>query len=624
MYICKYANSVYKIQFLHVDEILILNKKLYKKQHIFIMKLYKKLFSRWTGVAVLATMGLFACQPEIEVPTPTSGSADFSTYVALGNSLTSGYSDGALYREGQVNSYPSMLAMSMDAVGGIDGEFKTPLVPAGNGSGGSSGRVVLTGFTPTGTPILEPQPNDPSVFASVASAGPYQNLGVPGAKSFHLVAPGYGSSQGNPFFARFASSAGATVVADAAAQSPTFFTLWIGNNDVLGYALAGGDQGNDPITPRANFEGAIRGIIAGMDAAGAKGGAIANIPDILSIPFFTAAAFNAFPLEADQATALNAGLRASITAGVRPLVIAGVRAEVRKQVVAGATATIIRPQVLAAIRDTVTAQVRAGAVAQGVAGGLSQQQAEAQADGYVASEAGQADIQTRYDAFILTDTGKATIQAGIDEALARPSTQALIESQTDQQLQTDAVQATIEQNVTAQVNGVITGLDLEVQEGRNNRFIIQGAPTTANPTGLRRSNENDLILLTASTYLGREAAAGRPPLLPESLVLDPSEQAKITAAIAEYNAVIQAEAGSKYAYVNMNSFFNQVKGGYLNQGVNYDARFILGGAFSLDGVHLTQRGYALAANEFIKSINSKYNSKLPWVDANSYKGITFP
>ncbi len=118
------------------------------------MKLYKKLFSRWTGVAMLATIGLFACQPEIETPTPTSGSADFTTYVALGNSLTSGYADGALYREGQINSYPSMLAMSMKEAGGIVNEFKTPLMPEGNGVGIVNGVFVpRLELTATGFPL---------------------------------------------------------------------------------------------------------------------------------------------------------------------------------------------------------------------------------------------------------------------------------------------------------------------------------------------------------------------------------------------------------------------------------------------------------------------------------------
>ena len=50
-------------------------------------------------------------------------------------------------------------------------------------------------------------------------------MGVPGAKSFHLVTPGYGSAanlatgKANPYFVRFATSATTTVLADAAAQN---------------------------------------------------------------------------------------------------------------------------------------------------------------------------------------------------------------------------------------------------------------------------------------------------------------------------------------------------------------------------------------------------------------------
>jgi hypothetical protein len=47
----------------------------------------------------------------------------------------------------------------------------------------------------------------------------------------------------NPYFARFASSASTTVLADAVAQDPTF-SLWIEWNDVLGYATSGGSGRN--------------------------------------------------------------------------------------------------------------------------------------------------------------------------------------------------------------------------------------------------------------------------------------------------------------------------------------------------------------------------------------------
>ena len=64
--------------------------------------------------------------------------------------------------------------------------------------------------------------------------------------------------------------------------------------------------------------------------------------------------------------------------------------------------------------------------------------------------------------------------------------------------------------------------------------------------------------------------------------------------------------------------------GILFDGVKYTATFVTGGTFSLDGVHLTGRGYALIANEFMKEINKKYKSTLPMVNVNSYQGVTFP
>jgi hypothetical protein len=52
--------------------------------------------------------------------------------------------------------------------------------------------------------------------------------------------------------------------------------------------------------------------------------------------------------------------------------------------------------------------------------------------------------------------------------------------------------------------------------------------------------------------------------------------------------------------------------------------FVTGGAFSLDGIHLTPIGNVLLANEFIKAINTKYNAFVPLVDASGYGGVKFP
>jgi len=508
------------------------------------MKLYNKFFSRWTGVALLATMGLFACQPEIEVITPTSGTADFTTYIALGNSLTAGFADNGVYRESQENSYPEMMAKSMREVN-ASLVFKTPLMPEGNGSG----YLQLVGGAPA------PVPADPAWRNSVASGGPYQNMGVPGARVKSLTQVGYGSSQGNPYYERFASNPLATIVGEAAAQNPTFFTLWIGNNDVLGYATSGGDQGGNTITPIDEFKADFDKIIAGMN--GASGGAIANIPNILAAPFFTTAPFNAFVLDAALAARVNAGIEATIKGGIRQ------------------QAEASRP----AITAQVTAGLRQGRIAAGVAAGLSEAVAAAAADAYIASAAGEADIATR-------------VQGAIDGA--------------------------VESNYTA----IPVQFRPTVKEGAN-PFIVQGERSPTNPTGLRSATDKDLILLTVLGYTGSPAFAAL-PVLPERFVLDVSEQAKVNAAIEAYNGVIEAAAGSKYAYVNINTFFSKVISGFSYQGVGYSPSFVTGGAFSLDGIHLTQRGYALAGNEFIKAINAKYNSKLSLINVNDYRGILFP
>ena len=64
--------------------------------------------------------------------------------------------------------------------------------------------------------------------------------------------------------------------------------------------------------------------------------------------------------------------------------------------------------------------------------------------------------------------------------------------------------------------------------------------------------------------------------------------------------------------------------GIMYDGVKYTATFVTGGTFSLDGVHLTGRGYALIANEFMKEINAKYRSTLPMINVNNYSGVKFP
>lgn len=264
---------------------------------------------------VILALGLSACEPEFDNPIDTadaysSGDADFSNYVSIGNSLTAGYADGALYISGQENSYPNMLSKQFAYAGG--GDFAQPLMDDNVGGFVNDPvnfppRFVLV-FDAEGSPVGPARYTGaaPSTDFSNNLGKSYNNMGVPGAKSYHLLAPGYGNAAGvasglsNPYFARFASSTTATVIGDAVGQNPTFFSLWIGNNDILSYATSGGvgedhnktgeldpaNYGSNDITNSVTFSGVYKTLLDNLTAGGAKG-VVLNLPSVTSLPFFT-------------------------------------------------------------------------------------------------------------------------------------------------------------------------------------------------------------------------------------------------------------------------------------------------------------------------------------------------
>jgi hypothetical protein len=189
---------------------------------------------------LLVALTFVACTNEDEIITEepiSSGTADFSKYVALGDSFAAGYSDNALFPKGQENSYPNIVAQQFATAGG--GVFSTPWMSNDNIGGFSLGgnqvvssRLYFNGSAPVNVTGVT------STLLTDRLTGSYSNMGIPGAKSYHLGFAGYGAL--NPYFGRIASTPTATVIADAVAQNPTFFSLWIGGNDVLGYATSGG------------------------------------------------------------------------------------------------------------------------------------------------------------------------------------------------------------------------------------------------------------------------------------------------------------------------------------------------------------------------------------------------
>ncbi|MFA5419575.1 MAG: SGNH/GDSL hydrolase family protein [Bacteroidales bacterium] len=259
-----------------------------------------------------------SCKPEVNEFTPSKGGADFTTYVAVGNSLTAGYADGALYKSGQSYSWANILGQQFATVGG--GAFVQPVVNSEYG-------VELPVPHPEGKFVLEISVDCLGVpgLGPVVSNGvldPWtnhidyavNNVGVPGAKVGHLLFPGYGNPanlttvppSANPYFIRFATSPDITVAAQAKAMAPTFFSLWIGNNDVLGYATSGG--ADEVITPEVEFTTYYNGLVQTLIAGGTKG-VLANIPGVTNTAFFTTIPYNVIVFPEDgqwMVDALNA------------------------------------------------------------------------------------------------------------------------------------------------------------------------------------------------------------------------------------------------------------------------------------------------------------------------------
>ncbi|AZQ42990.1 SGNH/GDSL hydrolase family protein [Nonlabens ponticola] len=465
-----------------------------------------------------------------------AGEADFSKYVAVGNSLTAGFADAALYLEGQEDSYPAIMAQQFTLVGG--GEFFQPLVADNLGGVLAGGvqilpnRLVLAATPDLGPAVLA---GTPTTDITNRVTGDLNNFGVPGAKSFHLGAPGYGNLAGvatgtaNPYYVRFASSDNATVIGDAVAADPTFFTLWIGNNDILSFATSGGDGNDrnsddddddddtgvdlDPRTYGSNditnvnvFASVYSGYVDALTANGAKG-ALINIPDVTSIPFFTTVPFNAIPLDGQTAAGVNMAY----------------------------------------------AQYNGGLLAAEAAGFIDSDEREARTINFVAGQNGP----------VLDDEDLTDLSA-------------------------------------------------------------LGLPN------LRQADEDDLIVFTAATVLGTLADPNNPNSvrgvgvpLEDGNVLTRVEQDRIEDAQEAYNNVIAGIAAQKgLALVDARSFLAQVAdGGVAFDGGVLTSTYATGGAFSLDAVHPTPRGYAFTANAILEAINAQYGSTVPPVNIGQYKGV---
>jgi len=224
------------------------------------------------------------CQDRSNLTAPTpqspkSGTADFTRFVTIGNSITAGYESSALFQDAQVWAYGNQIAKLVNT------NFAMPLIS----DPGLGGQLVLHQISPSPELISLPSSGVP---LNLLYQAPYNNLGIPGAMVYDVLnakdsltcfSNVFGGKP-NPFFNLILRGIG-TQFHQASLLHPTFVTCWIGNNDVLGFATSGGFKPAAP-TPSATF-GFLYGKLGdSLASLGAKV-VVANIPDVTTIPFFT-------------------------------------------------------------------------------------------------------------------------------------------------------------------------------------------------------------------------------------------------------------------------------------------------------------------------------------------------
>jgi hypothetical protein len=258
----------------------------------------KKILFLFASLVLLAS-----CDPKIDEFKASKGNADFTQFVVVGHSLAAGYANGALYTSGQENSVPNILAQQLMSVGApalvqpmVTSEFG--VFPGKLKVGYSTSCMGITGLGV----VPDPGPLEP-----LGPVGyPVTNLAIPGMKSFHAFVPHYGDftalPYANPYYCRFATNPANKVIDEIGPLNPTFFFLWLGDNDILSYATSGGSA--DSITPLPLFQQAMGGIIQALTANGAKG-VVATVTDVTSSPFFTTIPYNGLVLDTAQAAQVN-------------------------------------------------------------------------------------------------------------------------------------------------------------------------------------------------------------------------------------------------------------------------------------------------------------------------------
>jgi hypothetical protein len=180
----------------------------------------------------------------------------------------------------------------------------------------------------------------------------------------------------------------------------------------------------------------------------------------------------------------------------------------------------------------------------------------------------------------------------------------------------------LDEDKAASLNQIYNPLGFSFVVG-DNPFMI--ADPNAGMFGVRPAVPGEKILLSAPLDSVKCHQMGSIFPFRNEFVLTLDELNEIQTRIDQFNAIIRQKAITYgFALVETQNLYSKLPFGFAFNGVTLSAKFVSGGVFSLDGIHLNPRGNALLANEFLKSINQAFKSNIPLINALNYNAVLFP
>ena len=206
----------------------------------------------------------------------------FDRYVSMGNSITAGFQSGGLLDSTQQQSYAVLLARAMHSPVFVP-SLTRPGCPPPYTNVFTQTRLTPPGFPPsTGTSCyLRQIPATPPPYIS--------NTAVPGAEVIDIYNNFDATSNANNL-TQFILG-GLTQVGMMRKAQPTFVSVWIGNNNVLGAATNSTNGGDSTlITPVATFQANYDAVLDSIADAAPQGAILIGVANVTAIPFFSAGA----------------------------------------------------------------------------------------------------------------------------------------------------------------------------------------------------------------------------------------------------------------------------------------------------------------------------------------------